>query len=150
MRNLIRFIHLNSQIREAGFTLAEIIMVVIILGVIASFGLVRFTGAVSEAREQEAVNQLRAIHAANEIYIQRDTSNPPGYLPGANLDVTAINNGLGLSIFSNSITYRYTRTGVNSYTAVANCPGGFSVSINEAPLGAGNPWCSGGSCPTVP
>ncbi len=133
---------------SAGFTLTEIIIVVVILGVLASLALVRYTDMIKKGREQDAVNQLKAIHAANHIFFERN--NPPGFLSGANLDLDAINTNLGLSIFSNGITYQYTGN-ANSFTATATIPGtgGFTVSIDDNDVSATNPWCSAGSCPTL-
>jgi len=137
--------HLTS-----GFTLVEVITVVLIIGVIASFGLIKFAGTIRETREQEAINQLKAIHAANEVYRERSITSPPGYLTGANLDLDAINTNLGLSIFANKITYQYTGGG-NAYIVTATYPGAgsFTISMDQGDLDGGNPWCSAGPCPTL-
>lgn len=144
---------MNSQrnSRRFGFTLLELIVVLVILGVISLLAMVRYKTGIKEMRETEAVNQLKAIHAVNEQYYQR--SNPSYYVDGTNLPLEGaggINESLGLSIFANSIDYRYTRLTTSTYTATANIPDGFSVTINQDVVGANNPCCSSGTCPTLP
>jgi len=136
----------------SGFSLIEIVMVVVILGVMSVVAMVKYQDSIKAAREQDAVAQLQAIHTANELYYSK--SNPSEYLqgtyplndPGGD---QSINDQFGLSIFANGLTYTYTSTSTTTYTATAD-EGNFTVRVNETVLGASNPCCSAGTCPTLP
>jgi len=136
----------NGKDASAGFTLIEVIMVVVILGVVAGFGLLQFSRMILETKEQNVVNQLKAIHAANEVYSERKSTAPLGYLSGANMDLDDINTNLGLSIFADGVTYDYSGGG-NNYTVTATVPGsgGFELTLDQT----GTISCTTGPCPTL-
>jgi general secretion pathway protein G len=54
--------------REMGFTLIEIMVVIIILGILASYVAVRLTGQTEEARRTQAVVQMESLETALELY----------------------------------------------------------------------------------
>ncbi len=59
---------------KSGFTLLEIIIVVIIIGVLASLALPRFFRTVEYSRASEALNSLTALRGATErFYAARNT-----------------------------------------------------------------------------
>ena len=58
----------NDQVR--GFTLAELMVVVVILGVLATLALFSFRKHVAAARTAEATQFLGAVRAAQESYFQ--------------------------------------------------------------------------------
>ena len=53
---------------EYGFTLIEIMVVIIILGILASYVAVRLTGQTEEARRTQAVVQIESLETALELY----------------------------------------------------------------------------------
>ena len=53
---------------NTGFTLTEIIAVIIIVGIIATFALPRFTGTFERMRASEAVQMLTALLEAQKVY----------------------------------------------------------------------------------
>jgi general secretion pathway protein G len=53
---------------ERGFTLIEIMVVIIILGILASYVAVRLTGQTEEARRTQAVVQIQGLETALELY----------------------------------------------------------------------------------
>jgi len=53
---------------ERGFTLIEIMVVIIILGILASYVAVRLTGQTEEARRTQARVQIEAFETALELY----------------------------------------------------------------------------------
>jgi general secretion pathway protein G len=57
----------NRQ-HERGFTLIEIMVVIIILGILASYVAVRLTGQTEEARRTQAVIQIEGLETALELY----------------------------------------------------------------------------------
>jgi len=84
-----------------AFTLTEIIVVVIIVGITAAFGIPNYSKAIQRADERNMITNLKLIRAAAEIYIDADGAFPgPGW---ATLD--AVNTGLGLSIIDPKAAY---------------------------------------------
>ena len=66
----------DSSVAEAqgqkGFTLVELAIVIVIIGVLASFGVPRFRDAVERSKAGESLNYLAAIRAAEERYHARE------------------------------------------------------------------------------
>jgi type IV pilus assembly protein PilE len=59
---------LSSLNRIRGFTLVELLITVVIVGVIAAIALPMYTRYVATARQQDAKAQLTAVRQAQEIY----------------------------------------------------------------------------------
>ena len=55
-----------------GFTLVELAVVIVIIGVLAAFGVPRFREAVERSKAGEAFNYLSAIRSAHERYHSRN------------------------------------------------------------------------------
>ena len=64
---------LNKQgAKQRGFTLVELAIVIVIIGVLASFGVPRFRDAVERSKAGESLNYLSAVRAAQERYHARE------------------------------------------------------------------------------
>jgi len=136
---------------KRAFTLTEIMIVVIIIGIIAGFALPQYTKAIRKAHERDVVIQLISLHAANLIYNAKEDE----FFPGTNLTISQINDGLNINIIANDMNYSYTRSATDAYAATATWDDSdnsfdFTVRVNEGPLSASNPCCSAGSCPSLP
>ncbi len=58
----------QKQSRDAGFTLIEIMIVVVILGILASIIIPRIMGRPEEAKRVSATTQIKNIEAALKLY----------------------------------------------------------------------------------
>ena len=71
---------MNARIRKTrGFTLVEILIVVIILGILAAIVIPQFTNASQDARKNSLTSQLQTMRSQVELYkLQHLDENPPG------------------------------------------------------------------------
>ena len=63
---------------EKGFTLVEILIVVVILGILAAIVIPQFTGASTEAKESSLMSDLQALRGQIELYKIQHNDNLPG------------------------------------------------------------------------
>jgi len=59
---------------QKGFTLVELAIVIVIIGVLASFGVPRFRDAVERSKAGESLNYLSAVRASQERYHAREAT----------------------------------------------------------------------------
>jgi general secretion pathway protein G len=58
----------KDRLDERGFTLIEIMVVIIIMGILASIVALRLTGQTEQARQTQAEAQIRIFESALELY----------------------------------------------------------------------------------
>jgi len=132
-----------------GFTLIEIIIVVVLIALIAAFGIPGYGKLTRKSHERNAILGLTAINKANEVY---EAKTGEYYNSGGAVGLAAINTNLSINVDALDLTYSYTGV-AGSYTATAAWTGSspFTVGIDENPITLGtNPSCSVGPCPTLP
>jgi len=112
--------------KKKAFTLLEIIVVVVVLGFLASVGLVKYTKVVDRGRENMAIINLKLLNSALETYYSRAR-----IYPQTLMNLTGLNNVLGLSVedtVNTYVYYAYSESGVDSYLLYATAPNSkFSV-----------------------
>jgi len=67
--------------RTKGFTLVEILIVVVILGILAAIVIPQFTSASTQARESALVSDLQSIRSQIELYKIHHGDQLPGTAP---------------------------------------------------------------------
>ena len=85
-----------------AFTIFELLIVVVLAGMIAGFGIPTYNRARERADEKEAVHNLRVMGEALEIFRVRNDGNPPTVDFPQILD---INNNLDLGIIERNVDY---------------------------------------------
>ncbi len=66
---------LNKIKNSKGFTLVELLIVIVILGILAAIVIARFAGATKETKEASLKGNLRTIRSSLEIYKANSKSN---------------------------------------------------------------------------
>ena len=61
-----------KQNKRKGFTLVELAVVIVIIGVLAAFGVPRFLNSVERSKAAEAISYLSAVGASQERYQARE------------------------------------------------------------------------------
>ena len=140
---------------KKSFTLIEIIVVLVIMSLMAGFGIPSFSKAIQNAEKNEAVLNLKVIHAASVLYKART-----GYYPQAG-SIESINLGLKLNIIANGAFYKCDQSTRMCWACSdVDCSSpGFIIAVSlSRPLAEGgtcsnpaidgiNPGCWGGGSP---
>src|SRR5881392_2353566 len=72
----------RNRTHKGGFTLVEILIVVIILGILAAIVIPQFTSASQDARKNSLVSQLQTLRSQLELYKLQHLDNLPSTLIG--------------------------------------------------------------------
>lgn len=137
---------MRLHIKDHAFTLTEILVVVIIIGVMASFTIPNYTKSIERSHRRDAETQLKTIWSANQIYrAQNGAYWPPDDNGGAGYDITAINSTLGLGIIPNGMDYICTSALTDTFTCRADRQpsASFTITVTQAQIDGTNPNCSG-------
>ena len=138
--------------QSKGFTITEIIVVVIIIGAMAGFAIPNYSKSLQRSHIQDATMQLSTLHAAQQIYRARSGR----YWPldaVTHSDLSEINDALNINIMANDMAYACVADvsgGVPTFDCSATPVGSgdYVISVNESSLSTGaNPLCTGDDCP---
>ncbi len=131
-----------------GFTILELIAVVIIIAIIAGFAIPSYQKTLEKTYRKQATADLIAVHAAQQIKYSEDTQ----YYPNSATTVTvaSINSNLRLNLIEQGMVYTCTGVaGGGSFTcdAVRFASPVWTLRVTSAALSASNPTCQSGPCP---
>jgi len=138
-----------------AFTLMEVLITAILIGVIAAFAIPTYKKAYRKQTERSAVLQLINIHAGLEIYKAKNgyyMDDPVGDL--CDEDQIAATLGITIQHEANE-NYCYSQSGVpaTGYDVWYVHAGSdyFEFTLKNAPIVSGvNPCCRFGACPSLP
>jgi type IV pilus assembly protein PilE len=116
---------MQAKLKQAGMTLIELMIVVVIIGIIAGIAYPNFVDYVREARRADAMGQLLTLQMAQEEYRLKNTSYA---------DIAT----LGITLSSDYYTFAVSNIGAETYTLTATATGGQSndtgcttISLNQ-------------------
>src|SRR2546423_14332315 len=75
---------MNTKPIRRGFTLVEILVVVILLGILAAMVLPKFANAGNDAKRNSLLSSLQAVRGQIELYMLQHGDKPPA-ITGSNL-----------------------------------------------------------------
>jgi prepilin-type N-terminal cleavage/methylation domain-containing protein len=123
-------------------TLIEILLVVVIVGIIAAFGIPAYNRAVERAEEKTAVDNLNIMIEALKLYKARN-----GNYPSTDLAQAAdINNALNLNIFAGDMNYSCIGPNTNYQCSAQSVTFGWRLRFQTG--GSFFVHCNPGGCPT--
>jgi prepilin-type N-terminal cleavage/methylation domain-containing protein len=100
-----------------GFTLIEILVVLVIVGVMAGLAVPTYFRTIEQARTNEAKVNLNIIHTAQKIYkLNNNAYWPPS---GTSTSVNDINTNLNIDISSDKYNLTVGPSTASNYTATA-------------------------------
>jgi prepilin-type N-terminal cleavage/methylation domain-containing protein len=131
----------KNPIDQRAFTLLELMITVILLGIVAGFGIPSYTKTLDRGRERDALFNLEIMREAVRMYIIREGGAPP-----ALGNVGLINSTLGINIIEQEGN-SYDCSAVNTYSCWGRNTAGWQLSFRLD--NGGDVYCAAGSCPTL-
>ncbi|MDD2703538.1 MAG: prepilin-type N-terminal cleavage/methylation domain-containing protein [Candidatus Omnitrophica bacterium] len=124
-----------------GVALIEIIVVIIVISIIATMGLINYSGVKEDSLDKEARANLKLIQAAEKLY---HIEFNPYYYPttGSASNLTLINDNLKLSLPTGSPKWTYVLDSTGTAVATRTGSGGRQWTLT---ISADEPTCTG--CP---
>ena len=113
---------LNPLKNKKGFTLIELMIVVVIIGILAALAIPRFMTASTRSKQAECKQMLKQIYTMQHTFRQGNPLNAYGETTGeaSTPGVQYAFTDIGVEVGSNAIyTYTMTAVGANTFTATA-------------------------------
>jgi prepilin-type N-terminal cleavage/methylation domain-containing protein len=125
-----------------GFTIIEIIVVLIILGMLAAFAVPKFSKSLDKADAKEAQSALSMMYEASRVYGLRHGG--IAAIDGL-ADVNAINGTLDIHIVKANVAYSCGHDGTGIFCGGTSTTGTLTMYLDGA--SAGTTVCTGTLCP---
>lgn len=133
---------MNIRVCQKAFTLLELSIVVILLGVMAGFATVTYQNSKERTYERAAARNLDIIREALRLYKARSGD----YNSGALSNADCINQNLGINIIADQVSYDC-QTTPTTYVCTAAHASIWALKVDSS-QNNGAVRCSSGSCPS--
>jgi general secretion pathway protein G len=100
---------------KSGFTLVEILIVVVILGILAAIVIPQFTEASTEAKTSSLVTDLQSVRSQIELYKVQHNDNLPGVANGTQHPSTGTDFVAAMTGYTTVLGVATTRDDPNGY-----------------------------------
>jgi prepilin-type N-terminal cleavage/methylation domain-containing protein len=125
---------------NAGFTLVELLIVIVILGILAAVVIARFGGATRETREASLKGNLKTIRSSLEAYKANSLSNNYPAVLDDLWDGTAFDVDSKTFLERIPVDPFFKKKSVYQVTAVSPLDPSDSVSARDAKISGGGGW----------
>lgn len=120
------------KLSQKGFTIVELLIVIVIIGILATIGFVAFSGAQNKANKSKAESTVSQVKSKlGEYYATNNTypANKDAVVTFLNSDDGGNNSALATTFGNASYTYACADSG-------ADCDAGFTLTADDALWGA--------------
>ena len=124
----------HNLYKTAGYTMVEVMIVAVILGVIATYGLTKYNTVVEKSRAAEGEQILYTIFAAEKRYATEHGGGYAGFLSQLDIDLRPSEN-FGTPTFPQVWGLPATITRNGSYTLSINTIGSGTITCSGGPAG---------------
>lgn len=107
--------------RQSGFTIVELLIVIVIIGILATIGFVSFANAQNRAKKSKAEATISQVKSKLGEYFAENNNYPTS--KAAVVTYLAANGGQTTSEEFNTVTYGYTADPAACDNATADCTG---------------------------
>ena len=75
---------MKTYIKQSGFTIVELLIVIVIIGILAAIAIVSYSGVTARARDSDRLADLTSVQVALEAFFNDNGGYPLCYSSGAN------------------------------------------------------------------
>jgi len=146
----------NSGDKHKGFTLIELMVVVVIIGVVSAFSVPNYFKSIEREREKATIRNLTLIHRAQTLYEARNPPQDDEVWPYDKdypevYTTDQINDSLNLNIIEDDFTYRCGKTNITNkfwFCQAEREPNGYIINMRDQ-FGEVFICCPNADCPTL-
>lgn len=120
-----------------GFTLMELMIVLVVIGIMAGAAVPAYQGIVEKSRSNEAITNLQVLYMAEKAYALDHSGN--FFFPDPKDDLNAINTNLKLDVQTKFYDIQISGSGSNFEVAANRSGGGASLTIDQRGCFGGSP-----------
>jgi prepilin-type N-terminal cleavage/methylation domain-containing protein len=140
---------ISLKSKQSGFTIVELLIVIVVIGILATLVIVTFSGVQQKARDTKRETDIKALASQLEVYYANNGSYPAlaqlqdntwvqANLKGLDTAGLVAPNGTGsntMSATASKTTYQYVPTPTGCTTAAKDCTG-YTVTAQREASGA--------------